>query len=180
MKKVIGIVMAIVAVMLLASSSQAQRFVEQPDQWKTTVIRASGADTMMIERHSSFVLDAINDTLPLIYHEPNPDGVMPRAGIEIAEITIQAGSADEVVAMLEKQARKIGADWIVGFNEPRLKWQKIGGDMKVTYRSTALLYRVFDPELIPEQNIVTVDCSAKHLTDCKAVLTWLDEENKGK
>jgi hypothetical protein len=170
----------VLGLMLLASGTRAQRFAEQSDEWKTNVIRASGVDTTIVEMHSSLKLDAVNDTIGLIYHEPNPDMVMPRAGIEVAEITIQAGTADKVVEVLEKQARILGADWIIGFNEPRLKWQKIGSDMKPTYRSSALLYRVFDPELVPESSIVTVDCSEKHLTDCKAVLTFLDEEHKGK
>ena len=100
---------------------------------------------------------------------------MPRTSIEVAEITIQASSADEVVKIVEEQARKAGADWIVGFNEPRMKWAKIGSSVKAIYRSQAKLYKVIDPELVPETEIHSIYCDANHIENCNAILSWLDQ-----
>lgn len=169
---------AVFAIAMMIGVADAQTFLERPQAWKTQTLRASGIDTTRIVMHSFFTLEQLNDTLPLIYHEPYPDSVMPRTAIEIAQITIQADNADEVVAILEKQARKLGADWIVGFNEPRLKWQKIGGDLKATYHSEAKLYKVIDAELAPVAAIADVYCGENHLNNCQAVLTWIDTEHK--
>jgi hypothetical protein len=99
-----------------------------------------------------------------------PDSVMPKTAIEIGQITIQAGSANDVVAMLEKQARAQGADWIVSFNEPRMKFTKKG---EVYYRSQAMLYRVINPELLPESEIAVVNCEELHLQSCEAVASYV-------
>ncbi|MFI5263974.1 MAG: hypothetical protein ACHQM6_05625 [Candidatus Kapaibacterium sp.] len=143
----------------------AQNFREGEEQWKSETIRAKSVDTIRIEKHSFFSLPALSDTTPLVYHEPMPDSVMPKAAIEIGLITIQAGNAEDVVSMLETQARKAGADWIVGFNEPRMKITK----GEVYYRSQAMLYKVINPELVPESDIVEISCGENHLQNCAAV-----------
>ncbi len=146
--------------------AHAQNFRETQDLWKSETIRARSIDTVKIEKHSFFLLPSLSDTTPLVYYEPMPDSVMPKAAIEIGQITIQAGSAEEVVAMLEKQARAIGADWIIGFNEPRMKFNK---DHEVYYRSQAMLYKVINSELVPESQIVYISCGENHLQNCGAV-----------
>ena len=169
---------ALIAMTMMIAVADAQTFLEREQAWKTQTLRASGIDTTRITMHSFFSIEALNDTLPLIYHEPYPDSVMPRSAIEVAQITIQADNSDEVIEILEKQARKLGADWIVGFNEPRMKWQKIGSELKATYRSQATLYKVIDAELAPINTIADIYCGENHLTNCQAVLTWIDSEHK--
>ncbi len=180
MRTTLGIIRIAAAVVLLATAAHAQHFVEQPGDWTVKTLRASGLDTTRLEMHASFALDPINDTISLIYHEPYPDSVMPKTAIEVAVITVQADNPEDVVEIVEKQARKIGADWIIGFNEPRLNLVKIGSETRGYYRSTATLYRVINPELVPQSTIADVDCGPSHLNECKAVLSWLDEEHRSK
>jgi hypothetical protein len=170
------LLMALVALLFGFSATNAQVFMERQTAWKVQTIEASGIDTTRIVHHSFFSLEPVNDTLPLVYHEPYPDSVMPRTAIEIGRIIIQASTADEVVEILEKQARRNGADWIIGFNEPRMKVVKIGGDAKAVYHSEALLYKVIDDSLEPEGEIATVYCGENHLSSAQAVLTWLDKK----
>jgi hypothetical protein len=148
----------------------AQNFREEQGQWKSETIKARRIDTVRIERHSFFELPSINDTTPLVYHEPMPDSLMPKAAIEIGQITIQSGTADGVVEALEKQARNYGADWIVGFNEPRMKINKEGD---VYYRSQAMLYKVINPELVPEDQVIEISCGENHLQNCAAIIGFV-------
>jgi hypothetical protein len=165
--KTLGVIIIIAGLALGVSvQANAQNFREPEGLWKSETIRARNIDTVTIEKHSFFSLPAVNDTTPLVYHEPMPDSVMPKAAIEIAQITIQAGNAEDVIAMLEKQARNVGADWIVGFNEPRMKFNK---NHEVYYRSQAMLYKVINPELVPESQIVEISCGENHLQNCAAV-----------
>ena len=150
--------------------ANAQNFRETPDLWKSETIRARGIDTIRIEQHSFFSLPQVNDTMPLVYHEPMPDSVMPKSAIEIGQITIQASSAEDVVSRLEKQARLAGADWIVGFNEPRMKLSKEGN---IYYRSQAMLYRVINPELVPEDQVIEISCGENHLQNCAAIIGFV-------
>jgi hypothetical protein len=166
----LGLGLAISLALGLSKPALAQNFSENEDLWKTETIRARSIDTVRLERHSFLALPAVNDTSSLIYHEPLPDSVMPKSAIEIGRITIQAGSAEDVLAMLEKQARSLGADWIVGFNEPRMKVNK---DREVYYRSEAMLYKVIDPELVPESQIASVSCTDSHLQNYTAVESFV-------
>ena len=153
-----------------AAKAQAQNFKETEDLWKTETIRTHNMDTVRIERHSFFALAAINDTIGLTYHEPLPDSVMPKTAIEIGQITVQASSAEDVLAMLEKQARAAGADWIVSFNEPRLKFTNKG---EPYYRSQAMLYKVINPELVTEDQIAEVNCNEEHLKSYTAIQNYM-------
>ena len=155
----------------LSQPAKAQNFRENEELWKAETIRARNIDTIRIERHSFFSLPALNDTTALVYHEPLPDSVMPKSAIEVGQITIQAGTAENVLAMLEKQARSQGADWIVGFNEPRMKINKQG---EIYYRSQAMLYRVINPELIPQNQIATISCGDNHLQNCASVEAFVN------
>jgi len=174
MKSGIRITWLVVVVIGLAFSFavnvKAQNFKEAEDLWKTETIRAKNNDTVMIERHSFFSLPAVSDTTALIYHEPMPDSVMPKTAIEIGQITIQEGSANEVIAQLEKQARKQGADWIVSFNEPRMKF---GKNHEPYYRSQAMLYKVINSELVLQENITEINCDESHLKTCAAIQDYV-------
>jgi hypothetical protein len=176
MKRIFASVMIFLAVATAVAT--AQNFSESPAHWKTVTVRAKGMDTIRLSERSLFTIPELSDTVPLIYYEPFPDSMMPRTSIEVAEITIQASSADEVVNILEEQARKAGADWIVGFNEPRLKWVKVDGNIKGIYRSQARLLKVIDPELVPMTDIHSIYCDANHIENCNAVLSWLDQHQQ--
>lgn len=154
-----------------SQSAHAQNFRENEELWKTETIRSRNIDTVRIERHSFFALPAVSDTTPLVYHEPLPDSVMPKSAIEIGEITIQAGTAENVLVMLERQARSQGADWIVGFNEPRMKINKQG---EIYYRSQAMLYKVINPELIQQTQIAIISCGENHLQNCASVEAFVN------
>lgn len=158
--------LAVILTIGISQSGSAQNFKENEGLWKTEIIRAWSIDTIKIEKHSFFVLPEVSDTTALVYHEPLPDSVMPKSAIEIGQITIQASSAEDVIAMLEKQTRALGADWIVGFNEPRMKINK---DREVYYRSQAMLYKVINPELVPESQMSTIDCGENHLQNYSSV-----------
>ncbi|MDP4221002.1 MAG: hypothetical protein Q8916_05800 [Bacteroidota bacterium] len=166
----LGLGLAISLALGLSKPALAQNFSENEDLWKTETIRARSIDTVRLERHSFLALPAVSDTSSLIYHEPLPDSVMPKSAIEIGRITIQASSAEDVLAMLEKQARSLGADWIVGFNEPRMKINK---DREVYYRSEAMLYKVINPELVPESQIASISCTDSHLQNYTAVESFV-------
>jgi hypothetical protein len=153
-----------------AAKSNAQDFKEDQGLWKTENIRARNLDTVRLERHSFFALPEVDDTVQLTYHEPMPDSVMPKTSIEIGQITIQATTAEEVISALEKQARSLGADWIVSFNEPRLKFND---KHEAYYRSQAMLYKVINPDLVPQDQIAEVDCNQSHLKSFAAIAEYM-------
>jgi hypothetical protein len=173
MKKVMSIsqyaFLAAAFLAVVTSTSFAQHFVEERSMWKVETIKARGLDTIRLEQHSFFAVPQVNDTMGLVYHEPMPDNIMPKSAIDIGTITIQAESADEVVEILERQARKLGADWIVSFNEPRRT--NIGhGDYY--YRSQARLYKVIDAELVPAGDVLAVNPRAEKINDFASAVTW--------
>lgn len=170
MKKVMYISQFVLAALLVAGVASAQNFVDPESTWRTDLVKASGKDTIRIERHTLIALAEVSDTANLVYHEPLPDNLMPKAAIEIGKITIQAESADEVVEILEEKARELGADWIVGFNEPRLAHIKGYGYF---YRSSAKLYKVIDEELMPIGDIATISPLHERIKDLASVMTWL-------
>ncbi len=168
MKKVL-ILGAVVLSVILSGKASAQQFSEQSDLFRTEMIRASGLDTIMFERHASIAVNPVSDDSILIYHEPLPDNMMPRVSIDLGTLTIQAESSDEVVEILEERARELGADWVIGFNEPRRK--KIGKD--IIYRSQARLFRVLDPTLVDGNAIQTVYSSEERIPDLASAQVWI-------
>ena len=170
MKKVMYISQFVLAALLVSGVASAQNFVDPESTWRTSLVKASGKDTIRIERHSMVSLPALNDTSNLVYHEPLPDNLMPKSAIEIGKITIQAESADEVVEALEEKARTLGADWIVGFNEPRLAYTKGYGYF---YRSSAKLYKVIDDQLMPVVDIASISPLHERIKDLASIMTWL-------
>jgi hypothetical protein len=171
MKKLTFISQFVLVVLLGVGAAQAQNFVDPESTWRTDLMKASGKDTIRIERRSMVALSEVCDTTALVYHEPLPDNLMPKATIEIGKITIQAESADEVVEVLEEKARELGADWIVGFNEPRLSHIKGYGFF---YRSSATLYKVVEEELIAIEDIGAISPLNERMKDLASVMTWLD------
>ncbi|MEP7235801.1 MAG: hypothetical protein ABI778_10955 [Ignavibacteriota bacterium] len=155
-----------------AGNMYAQNFREDESLWKSEVVRSTSSDSIILEKHSFFSVPTVNDSIDLVYHEPMPDSVMPKAAIEIGLITIQASSAEDVIALLEAQARKSGADWIVGFSEPRRKFSKDGN---LYYRSEALLYKVINPDLVPESQIVQINCDDNRLHNCAAIESFVKQ-----
>lgn len=170
MKKLMYISQFVLVALLMANVASAQNFVDPESTWRTDLIKASGKDTIRVERHTLITLAEVSDDANLVYHEPLPDNLMPKAAIEIGKITIQAESADEVVEILEEQARELGADWIVGFNEPRLAYIKGYGYF---YRSSAKLYKVIDDELMPVNSIVSISPLHERIKDLASVMVWL-------
>lgn len=166
MKKVLGLGMLVLG---FGVSARAQQFSEQPEFWRTEMFRARGLDTIMFERHAAVTVPEIHSDSALIYHEPLPDNVMPKASIDLGTITIQAESSDEVVEILEERARQLGADWVIGFNEPRRK--RMGDDY--IYRSQARLFRVLDPTLVEEAEIKIVYVSDERIGDLAAAYQWV-------
>ena len=153
----------------LAQVASAQQFTEQGQYFRTEVIEASGLDSIVFERHATITVNAISEDSGLIYHEPLPDNMMPKAAIDLGTITIQAESSDDVVEILEEHARQIGADWVIGFNEPRRK--KIGNEF--IYRSQARLFRVLDPTLVEATSINSVYASEEHIPDLASAQVWV-------
>lgn len=170
MKKLMYISMFVFGLLLGASSLQAQNFVDPESTWRTDLVKASGKDTIRIERRSMVALSEVSDTVGLVYHEPLPDNLMPKSAIEIGKITIQAESADEIIEVLEEKARELGADWIVGFSEPRLAHIKGYGYF---YRSSAKLYKVINEELMLAQDIANISPLHERIKDLASVMTWL-------
>lgn len=167
MKKVLTVGVYAVSIFLSGLAS-AQIFTEQPDLFRKNVIRASGLDSIVFERHSSIQVPEVSKDSILIYHEPLPDNTMPKVSIDLGTLTIQAESSDEVVEILEEKARELGADWVVGFNEPRRK--RLGDDF--IYRSQARLFRVLDPTLVSGDELETVYSSETQIPDLASAYIW--------
>ncbi len=135
----------------------------------TQILRSKGRDSVILQSSTPFAVPSISDTLGLVYHEPMPDSLMPRSAIVIGSILVQADESQEVVAEIEKYARKLGADWIVSFQEPRAV---LTVDRWKVYRSTALLLRVLDDQFINQNRIEYAYYGQDHLQSYAAVNHW--------
>jgi hypothetical protein len=160
---------------LLATNAKAQYFQSLPEHAQHIVVKASGYDSVIVDRSTPFELPKTNDTIPFIYHEPMPDSIMPRSAIVIGTITLQFEYAEDLVPALEKYARKAGADWIVSFQEPRSVLTK---DHWKVYRSTALLLHVLDPNFIHQSQVSYSYYEESKLTNYAAVSGWFDTYGK--
>ena len=172
MKKLTNIsrLMVFAAALVASQSLFAQNFSESAEKWETSTLRAKGLDTTRLVRHSFLNVPMLKDTSALTYHEPMPDSLMPKTAIDLGEITIQAGTAEEVIQILEKQARAIGADWIISFNEPRM--HRIGGG-DFYYRSQAKLYKVINADLVAQSEILAINLSEQHFNNYASLITWV-------
>jgi len=173
-KLLIATVLAVIA-MLLAQNANAQYFQSLPGHTLRIVVKASGYDSVIVDRLTPFELPRMNDTLPFVYHEPMPDSVMPRSAIVIGTITLQFEDASDLVPALEKYARKAGADWIVSFQEPKAVLTK---DHWKVYRSTALLLHVLDPNFINQTQVSYSYYEENKLQNFAAVSGWFDSYGK--
>ncbi|HZK75808.1 MAG TPA: hypothetical protein VFD13_02770 [Candidatus Kapabacteria bacterium] len=154
----------------LPSVSNAQYFISE--HLDRQVLKAGKYDSVIVLSATPFAVPPINDTTPLVYHEPMPDSIMPRSAIVIGTISVQAENADDVVPMIEKYARKLGADWLVSFQEPRPTITKSGWKV---YRSKALLLRVLDDQFVNQANLEYTYDEQVHLQNYAAVNNWYDQ-----
>ena|ERR1700733_4865335 len=161
--------------LLFANNAKAQYFLSQPNHTERTVVKASGYDSVIVDRSTPFDLPKTNDTISFTYHEPMPDSIMPRSAIVIGTITLQFEDANDLVAALEKYARKAGADWIVSFQEPRAVLTK---DHWKVYRSTALLLHVLDPNFIHLSQVSYSYYEQSKLLNYAAVSGWFNTYGK--
>jgi hypothetical protein len=135
------------------------------------VMRSSGRDSVILQSMTPFEVPSVNDTVSLVYHEPMPDSIMPRSAIVIGIIDVQAEEAENVAPLVEKYARKLGADWIVSFQEPKAM---LTADKWKVYRSKALLLHVLDDQFINQSNIEYSYYGPNHLRNYAAVSHWYD------
>ncbi|GEM_PF-2420628 len=149
----------------------AQYFQSMPSHSARQVMKASGRDSVIVNRLTPFDLPKTNDTIKFVYHEPMPDSIMPRSAIVIGTIALQFENEEDVVPALEKFARNAGADWIVSFQEPKAA---LTGDHWKVYRSTALLLHVLDPNFINQSDISYSYYEQSNLNNYAAVNQWYD------
>lgn len=158
------------ALIVLPAVSHAQYFISE--HLKTEVLDAGKYDSVILLSATPYAVPALNDTFPLMYHEPRPDSIMPRSAVVIGTITVQELNADDVVPAVEKYARQLGADWLVSFQEPRATVLKNGWRV---YRSRALLLRVLDDQFIKENNIAYTYEEKANLPSYAAISHWFDQ-----
>jgi hypothetical protein len=173
-KLLISSVLAGIA-LLFAPIANAQYFQSLPEDNQRIIVKASGYDSVIVYRSTFFDIPKTNDTLPLVYHEPMPDSIMPRSAIVIGTITLQFEDGEDLVPALEKFARKAGADWIVSFQEPRAVLTK---DRWKVYRSTALLLHVLDPNFIDESKISYSYYEQNKISNYVALSDWFNTYGK--
>jgi len=172
--KKIKLLLPMVAVTLsLPAISQAQYFISE--HLNRQVLKSGQYDSVVVLSATPFSVPSINDTLPLVYHEPMPDSIMPRSALVIGTISVQAEHAEDVMPLVEKYARKLGADWLVSFQEPKATLTKSGWKV---YRSKALLLRVLDDQFINQANIEYTYDEQVHLQNYAAVSNWYDQYGK--
>lgn len=99
----------------------------------TIYYRQSYNDTTCFVREKQ--LPPLDDSLIIIYHEPNPDSVYPAKYVYIGSITFINKSASQILDLCLKYARQNGANCIMSFREPRLRVKQ-----GVYYASAKLIY----------------------------------------
>jgi hypothetical protein len=168
--RVIRAFFAGIAIFLLAPMmGHAQYFIAEHST--RLVLKSGKLDSVILQSSTPFDVPQVSDTAQLIYHEPLPDSIMPQSAVVIGTITVQAENGEDVAPMLEKYARKLGADWIVSFQEPK---PLLTADKWKVYRSTALLLRVLDDRFIDQANIEYAYYGPNHLHTFAAVSHWHD------
>ncbi len=171
-RKAVGaftLALGLVGAASITGSAQAQYF--QSNHATRSIERASGLDSVIVDRYTPFAVPALNDTVKFTYHEPMPDSIMPRSAVVIAKMHFQAEDPDDIMNWLEKYARKNGADWIVSFQEPRAKLTK---DRMKVYVSEATLLHVLDAQFINQQDVATLYYENNKLNNYAAVSSYFD------
>ena len=140
------------------------------------VLKASGHDSVMLLSATPFSIPEVKDSVMLTYHEPMPDSIMPRSAIVVGTIFVQMENRDDVTPTLEKYARKLGADWIVSFQEPKAVKT---GDKWIAFRSQALLLHVLDDQFIDQNDIQYAYYEKQHFSNYASLSQWYDMYGKG-
>ncbi len=153
--------------LLMPAMGNAQYFIAEHST--RLVLKSGKLDSVILQSSTPFEVPAVNDTMGLIYHEPMPDSIMPRSAIVIGTIAVQAENGEDVAPMLEKYARKLGADWIVSFQEPK---PVLNADKWKVYRSTALLLHVLNDDFIDQNSIEYAYYGPNHLQNFAEVSHW--------
>jgi hypothetical protein len=151
--------------------ANAQYFSVRTVEQQNKILEANGLDSVLFVAATPFALPKTPDSVNLTYHEPMPDSIMPRSAIVVGTITIQAEEPDQLVSKLEKMSRKMGADWIVSFAEPRAFRDRKGNRL---FRSSALLLHVLDPMFTDMNAIEYSYYEANGLHTYAAVSNWFD------
>jgi hypothetical protein len=178
MKKLLGQIGFLSFALLLSAVmpqiSLAQYFVS--GETKVEIISAGKNDSVIFAKRTAFQVPEVKEEdFALVYHEPAPDSLMPRSAIVLGDLTIQAETAQDIVDELEEFAEEHGANWIVGFAEPRLIKTKDG---KRYYRSSAQLLRVLDDRLIDQKDLVYHTVESEGMPSYAAVIQWFDTYGK--
>ncbi|MDP4198835.1 MAG: hypothetical protein Q8922_02575 [Bacteroidota bacterium] len=150
MKQVKWVIVVVALIAVGAGTGNAQYFQSKPEHAVRQVLKASGRDSVIVDRYTPFNLPAVNDTMELFYHEPLPDSIMPKSAVVLGRVMLQFEYAEDIAPALEKYARSLGADWVVSFQEPRAV---LTAEHWKVYRSTATLLRVLDPEFVNQSEL---------------------------
>ncbi len=170
----LSLIAAITVLALAAPLAHAQYFTSQTPT--SQILKASGHDSVLLVSATPFEVPAVKDSVMLTYHEPMPDSIMPRSAIVIGTIVVQKENVDDVAPTLEEYARKLGADWIVSFQEPRAVKTK---DKWIAFRSQALLLHVLDDQFINQNDIQYAYYEKQNFHNYAALSHWFDMYGKG-
>lgn len=170
-KLAIFAMIALACICSIATSANAQYFSVRTADQQSRILESGGLDSVLFVAATPFALPKTPDSVNLTYHESMPDSIMPRSAIVVGTITIQAEEPDELVAKLEKVSRKMGADWIVSFAEPRVFHDHKGNRL---FRSSALLLHVLDPMFTDMNTIEYSYYETNGLHTYAAVSNWFD------
>ncbi len=174
-KRTITLLFGALTMGIIPALTQAQYFEALPTNVQHITVKSSGRDSVLVDRATPFELQATNDTIQLMYHEPMPDSIMPRSAVVIGTITLQFEDAEDIAPALEKYARKAGADWIVSFSEPRAVLTK---DRWKVYRSTAILLHVLDAHFIQQSDIAYSYYEQNKMRSFAALSDWFEVYGK--
>lgn len=161
--------------MLQAGMASAQYYQLKSADGQRQVLKASGRDSVIVERLTPFDLPAISDSVELMYHEPMPDSIMPASAIVLGQIRIQMVDRDDIVPLIEKYARKAGADWIVSFSEPK-GYRTLNGD--TYWRASATLMKVLDPTFIEQDKLQYCYYEDQHLQNYAALQQYMEKHTQ--
>jgi hypothetical protein len=161
--------------MLQAGMASAQYYQLKSADGQHQVLKASGRDSVIVDRLTPFDLPAVSDSVELMYHEPMPDSIMPASAIVLGQIRIQMVDREDIIPLLEKYARKSGADWIVSFSEPK-GYRTRNGD--TYWRASATLMKVLDPTFIEQDKLKYCYYEDQHLQNYAALQLYMEKHTQ--
>jgi hypothetical protein len=175
----VGLMKTVAAVALLSAATgaaQAQYFQSMPGRAERVVIKADGRDSVIVQRSTPFDLPKLADSVEIYYHEPLPDSIMPKSAVVIGTVQLQAEESEQITKDLEKYARKVGADCIVSFTEPKAVLLKDGWKV---YRSTATLLHVLDQDFVPQSQLTYAYYEQHPFTNFASLNDYYQSVGKG-